>query len=176
MDSQAQQQAIRDLGVNPQDIAKHYKHLLDKDTELKNLDKTATRNTTIMGWASFGAALLGTIKIREKIAKGNKLIQGFGIAIASFTSGYIGTFLGTRIFSEGIRNEAKAMDLDARHSLERELAIIFENRERAGTDPATAVVPQVKAATQNIAPRSASFVAQAAADKAAEAVTGQQRA
>jgi hypothetical protein len=169
MSSQDQQQAFRDLGVDPQAVAAHYPELQRKSAELQREDSLANKKTAATGIASLVAGTAGAIAFNRKRPFGSKIVQRFVIPITGLATGFAGTFVGSRLFSGKIRDESKKLTVEAKNVFERELAVALENKEResiaamaaapaaAAPSPATAVVPQ----------RDASFAAQAVADKAA---------
>ncbi len=167
LESESQQQAVRQLGIDPQALEEHYKDFQVKYAELRHRDHIASKNTSALGWASFAAALAGTGSLawKNKISK-SKLVQGFVVALSAVSAAFAGIFMGSNIFGNKIRRESKQLNIEARHALERELAVAFENKERAPAElsAASGTNPGIK-----VAPRNPSYTAQAALDKTAAA-------
>ena len=170
MDSAGQKQALRDLGVDPDALEQHYQPFIERAAQLKREDAEADKKTAVTGVVS--ALATGTIVFLKRTAISPiKLVQGFAVGLSSIAAGVVGTFVGSRVFAEGIRDKSKQLTIEAKDAFERELAVALENKEReARANPVKDSLPKMATA---IPPRDPSFAAQAAADKnaAAEALT-----
>lgn len=130
MDVGDQQQAFRDLGVDPLALEGRYADLQRRDAELRGRSIQARNKAATVGWGSFVAGFIASLLFFTKERVSNMWVRRTAVAFFTLLTGSLGIAGASRFFTAKINEQGKQLSTDAKDVFEKELAVALERRER----------------------------------------------